>query len=232
VYADDRWPVYILPVSSPPDREDVYRRATRLAGEHRRVWLIPQWSPGWDAEGFVEDALDAVCERVTELRIASWPLVLYHTPGFYRHEMVSLDASLGDQIRLLGYVLRDEHGAAVERTDLRPGGEVRLTLYWMTDSRVSEDYVVFAHILDESGWPRGQQDNQPRNGTYPTRAWVPNEWVVDSYRIPLAADAPMGDYMLEIGMYRPADGTRLRVSGNDADAGGDRILLAKLLRVR
>ena len=86
--------------------------------------------------------------------------------------------------------------------------------------------IVFAHLLDGTGWLRGQQDNQPRQGTYPTRAWTPGERVIDVYRIPVAVETPPGEALLEVGMYDPGSGERLLVSGRDADAEQRRVLLS------
>ena len=132
----------------------------------------------------------------------------------------------------MGYVLRDGHGNAVDRIEARPGHGVRLTLYWEAASAVDKDYVVFAHLLDSTGRLRGQQDSQPRWGTFPTKAWIPGEWVVDPYDIPLAADAPPGEYAIEVGMYDPEDGTRLSIAGTDADFEQRRVLLRDRVYVR
>ena len=231
VYVDERWPVFLLPTSLPADAEEVQRRAEQMADTHQRIWLIPQWSPDWDAEGLVEEVLDIVCERAAEVRLASWPLVVYHTPRLYEREMMPLDATVGSQIELLGYVLRDEGGKSVDQVEVQPGAAVRLTLYWKAASKVGDDYVAFVHILDGVGRVHGQQDNQPRGGTYPTKAWTPGVPVVDVYHIPLSADAAEGDYALEVGMYRPGDGVRLATSGDDADPDHDRVLLRDRVRV-
>ncbi len=232
VYTAGRWPVVLLPPSYPPDRRDVSVRVARLAASYDRIWLLPQWSPQWDEWGLTEELLDGACERAAELRVASWSLILYHTPRLYRREFHPLDALLAGEIRLVGYALRDAGGEAVERVVVQPGGEVRLTLYWRAESPLQQDYVVFVHLLDGGGVLRGQQDGQPRRGRFPTRAWRPGELVVDEYRVSLPADAPTGEYVVEVGMYRPADGTRLEVTGAGADPGERRVLLKGLIEVR
>ena len=50
----------------------------------------------------------------------------------------------------------------------------------------------------------------------------------DEHRLALKADAPPGEYLLEIGLYDPASGKRLPVSGPAGVADGDRILLGKV----
>ncbi|MBN1934472.1 MAG: hypothetical protein JW934_07390 [Anaerolineae bacterium] len=41
--------------------------------------------------------------------------------------------------------------------------------------------------------------------------------------------APPGEYLIQVGMYRPVDGVRLSVSGVDGDGKNRRVLLRGLL---
>ncbi len=218
-------PWLILPAAYPVDRVATQAQLSELIREHGRIWLVPQRWPFWDADGFVEAQLDQRAERVAEYQIDRFHILLYHTYRQYATEMHPLDAQFEGGIRLLGYVLRDATGQAVDRPLVEPGGVVRLTLYWQAESPIAQDYVVFTHVLDQTGRLRGQQDNQPRNGTFPTRAWVPGDLVVDSYHIAVDATAPLEAYLIEVGMYRPADGERLTVGGADADAENRRVVI-------
>ena len=222
----------ILPSGDDPSPDATRAALQELIAGHGRVWLLPDTARLWDQEGLVLAWLDQRCEQVLQRTWRDVSILLYHTPQRYQRELTLLDARLREDIRLLGYVVRDELGRAVEQVEISPGGEVRLTLYWQATARLDTDYVVFAHLLDETGWLRGGQDNQPRTGTYPTRAWTPGEWVVDAYRISVAAEAPAGAYAIEVGMYRPGDGMRLEVSGADADPETRRVLLWDRVRVR
>jgi 4-amino-4-deoxy-L-arabinose transferase-like glycosyltransferase len=232
VYTGGRWPILILPVTSPPEWQQVSQRATQITADYDRIWLIPQWSSLWDESGMAEDVLDALSERAAEMRVGSWPLVLYHTPRLYRQEAQPVDLRLDNGIRLVGYALRDPAGRSVPRLDVKPGEPVRLTLYWQAETTVGRDYVVFCHVLDATGWVRGQQDNQPRQGTFPTRAWTVGEWVVDVYRFPVAVDSPPGEAAVEVGMYDPANNTRAQVSGRDADPEQRRFVLRGAVRIQ
>jgi len=226
--------LFVLP-SPGEERPQSVRDAKRmedLIDRYDRIWLLPDTAQLWDKEGFVRWWLDQSCEMVTERSWRGVLLLLYHTPHRLVEEMVPVDASLEGGIQLLGYVVRDGHGDAVDQIEVQPGQSVRLTLYWQATSEIEEDYVVFAHLLDGTGWLRGQQDNQPRWGAFPTKAWTTGEWVVDPYRIPLAADAPPGKYTIEVGMYRPGDGIRLSIAGIDADSEQRRVLLRDRVYVR
>jgi hypothetical protein len=134
----------------------------------------------------------------------------------------SLDLNLGEHIRLLGYDL--------PRTVAQPGGVVELTLYWQALEPITARYKVFTHLLGETynaatdNFLWGQQDNEPLNAQLPTTVWVPGAIVADSYNIPVAADAPSGQYSIELGMYGLVDGARLPVLANGAVV-GDHVLL-------
>ncbi|HJW83793.1 MAG TPA: hypothetical protein VJ754_05760 [Anaerolineae bacterium] len=126
-----------------------------------------------------------------------------------------LRATFGDQIELLGY--------DVDRTEVRAGQALTLTLYWRALKTPEADYTVFTHLLDPAGIQRGGQDNPPVNGTYNTSRWLPGEVVVDPYHIPLDVGAPPGEYAIEIGLYLFDSGARLALSN-----GGDALRVTKI----
>jgi hypothetical protein len=226
----------VLPSPDARDSNSVQAALHDLVERYDRVWLLPDTVGLWDREGLVREWLDEHAEAVLERVWRGILLVRYHTPRYLAREYVALDARLetesGAEIVLLGYTLRDEEGRAVERLEVEPGGQVRLSLYWRTESAVENEYVVFCHLLDGTGWLRGQQDNPPREGTYPTKVWTSGETVVDVYRVPLAPDAPLGDALIEIGMYDPVDGERLPVYGQDVDSDNRRVLLHNVLSIQ
>jgi hypothetical protein len=128
-------------------------------------------------------------------------------------------ARLGDEFELLGYDL--------DRDRVQPGETLHLTLIWRCRETTDTAYTVFTHLLDAGEQIRGQKDNPPVNGTYPTTLWVPDEIVVDRYAIPVAADAAPGRHVIEVGMYDPVTIQRLPAL-DPSGAVGDRILLADI----
>jgi hypothetical protein len=127
-------------------------------------------------------------------------------------------ATLGDQVRFLGYDL--------EVDGVQAGGTLSFTLYWQALRPMDTSYSVFTHLLGPSSQILGQKDGVPQGGDYPTNLWQPGEVVVDPYAFAVNPAAPPGEYPLEVGMYRLETGTRLSV----VDADGkpmpdDRILL-------
>lgn len=127
-------------------------------------------------------------------------------------------ANLGDSMELVGFDLDDR--------DARPGGVVRLRLTWKALDAVGAAYTVFTHVLTDDNRMVGQKDGIPCGGARPTTTWVKGEYIVDDYAIAIAPGTLDGDYLVEVGMYLPSSGQRLR-SGAE-----DRIILSERVRVR
>ncbi len=132
-----------------------------------------------------------------------------------------LNARLGDGVEFLGYDL-----SAAQ--PLKPGDPVKLTLYWRALKPMDTSYKVFTHLLSADEQVKGQQDKQPLDGARPTTSWAPGEVFSDVYEFQVAEDAPPGIYVLEIGMYNPADQVRLPVFDANGAPRGDRVLFGEL----
>jgi hypothetical protein len=113
-----------------------------------------------------------------------------HEPPIEHH----LNVMLGDAIELAGYNLD------------RAGEAITVTLVWKALQTLDEDYTVFTHVLDRSGQQIAGKDNQPVNGTYPTSHWMPGEYVIDEYVIPVKSP---DDFAIEAGLYDPETGDHL-----------------------
>ncbi len=115
-----------------------------------------------------------------------------------------INVNLGNQLDLIGYSL-DTRSAA-------PTESIYLTLYWRARSTMSIDYTVFTHVLEEPQTIWGQQDKplQP-----PTTSWSIGQVVSDTYALKIKPDAPPGVYQIEVGVYEPQQGKRLRVITDD-----------------
>jgi 4-amino-4-deoxy-L-arabinose transferase-like glycosyltransferase len=135
-----------------------------------------------------------------------------------------LQFKLDNKVALIGY--------KVDKTNLRPGEEVRLTLYWQAVGEMNTDYTVFTHLIDEESNIWGQMDSQPLQGDYPTSFWDIGEVIEDEYSLSIHDDTPAGLYLLEVGMYELATGQRLPVLGKNGEMTGDRILLPLTITVK
>jgi 4-amino-4-deoxy-L-arabinose transferase-like glycosyltransferase len=129
-------------------------------------------------------------------------------------------ANLGDRVEFLGYDL--------DRTRVAPGETLHLILYWRALSAMETSYTVFTHLLDGANQIRGQQDNPPLGGTYPTTLWAPGEVVADEYALEVDADAQPGTHAIEIGLYVVETGQRLPVLDAAGQVTGDRILASEV----
>jgi hypothetical protein len=107
--------------------------------------------------------------------------------------------------------------------------KVPLTIYWRGTARIEEDYVIFFHLLNEKDEVVAQRDTAPRYGNFNTSKWVPNELFDDDQSLEVPATLPQGRYRIELGIYRPSDGTRLKVTqpapGQRVTPGGDSLIL-------
>jgi 4-amino-4-deoxy-L-arabinose transferase-like glycosyltransferase len=127
--------------------------------------------------------------------------------------------NLDGKVALIGYGLASP-------LDREAGLDLRL--YWQALSELDEDYTVFVHWLDEGGRILTQQDNQPRNGAYPTGLWDEGEIVEDRYHLTVPAGLPADQppVLLAVGMYRLETLERLAVfDENGQRLTGDQIIL-------
>lgn len=135
------------------------------------------------------------------------------TPGH------SVNAAVGENIRLLGFDLEPE--------SVQPGDTFSLTLYWRALRKPDGDYTVFTHLLAPSGELYGQGDGQPQAGKYPTYLWDGGELIQDQYTLTVDPTAPPGSYEIAIGMYALDTLARLPITTQNGDSPPDhRILIS------
>jgi len=127
-------------------------------------------------------------------------------------------ATFGNLASLVGY---DWAG------DLRPDGEVTVTLVWRAEREDAGAYKTFVHLLRPDGSLLAGSDAVPGNWERPTSSWVAGEYIADPHRLRLPGDVEPGVYRLEVGLYDSSTLKRLQL-GNGADA----LLLSQALEVR
>jgi hypothetical protein len=118
----------------------------------------------------------------------------------------------------LSAILGDNKVALLEHRlegPLRHGATVRLNVLWQALRPMDEDYTVFVHAIDGEGTIWGQRDVEPKAGEHPTSEWEQGEVVWDRYELRIDVDGPREGYRLEVGLYRPDTGQRLKVGEND-----------------
>ena len=192
------------------DREDLsanYHLAAEVrVGGETRLWLYRSGSA--PVQPVVYDAEDFA----SPMRPAD---VLPGLPP----EVIPVGTVLDGRFRLAGYRL--------DATDARPGGSLRLTLYWEALVPTRTSYQVFTHLYDGRMW--GQRDSTPGCGLWPTSRWEPGRLVRDDHVLLIADDAPVGALPLTVGMYDLGSGVRLPAAGPDGVPLGDAILLTTVV---
>jgi len=231
------------------EMDEDYTLLIRLRGEDGRVWaegkfpLINRFytTSKWSVGEVVWGQYDLTVDREAPLTEGSLAINLLDPQGrpLLEEDLVLAKLAiegrrfeapeighpmwfnLGDKVTFLGYDLGE--------TEVKPGGKVRLTLYWRARGEMDTSYTVFTHLLDENSELWGQKDSLPCEGRHPTTEWLEGEVVVDRYELPVEANAPLGKYVIEIGMYDGQTGERLpvfdRSGGRIPD---DRILLGRI----
>jgi hypothetical protein len=121
-------------------------------------------------------------------------------------------ARFGEHIHLRGF-------APPAASELRPGAQVSFQLFWQTSGTPPADYWLFAHLLDAEGQRVAQVDLP-----YPTSEWQ-RPYITTELPLTLPADAAPGLYRLVVGMYDPADSTRLPLETSAESQMGDDALL-------
>jgi hypothetical protein len=132
-----------------------------------------------------------------------------------------LQVNFGDQMTLLGYDLAS--------LTVRPGEALHLTLYWQARKKMDKDHTVFTHLLDDKKQIWAQKDSQPLGGDYPTSIWDVGEVIKDDYELVVKADAPTGEYQIEMGMYELATGQRLPILDEEGLPQRDRVLIRNII---
>ena len=177
----------IASLLAPSDRVWVYSYSPdhRFDGDWPEIVLQPTY-----ATHFVDEFGDS------RIRLFSPPATATPRPS-------SPIATLGNTLEL--------DSAEIGSTQVSPGDRLSLALFWSARARPEANYTVFVHVVGPDGKIWTQQDAQPVHGAFPTKQWSAGETVVDRYLISLSANTPAGAYRIEVGMYQPSTGQRLKV---------------------
>ncbi len=89
--------------------------------------------------------------------------------------------------------------------------------------------AVFVHVYDDGGALVAQSDGPPAGGLAPLALWRPGDSLRDARRIDLSA-LPPGSYVIAVGVYNPADGTRLPAIDGDGELPDEVLLLSHVER--
>ncbi len=115
---------------------------------------------------------------------------------------------------------------ALPKSALKRGEPLPVLLYWRALGKISEDYTVFVHLVNERGEIIAQQDAPPKNGNAPTSSWGVGQLIVDAHVVTIPIDAPAGSiYRLEVGLYDAGTMRRLEIRDLGDGAIGDTLVI-------
>ncbi|HID65329.1 MAG TPA: hypothetical protein EYP49_21640 [Anaerolineae bacterium] len=120
-------------------------------------------------------------------------------------DIVRLDVTFGDKVRLLGYRLL--------ASSVSPGEPLHLDLHWQPLVELEGNYSFFMHLIGDGGRVLGQMDV-----THDMAGYSQGEVAVDRYEIRVLPTTPSGHYQLIVGMYITLPGggwRRLTTEGGD-----------------
>ncbi len=92
-----------------------------------------------------------------------------------------LDFTYDGSLRLIG--------CQVEKTPVRPGGWLPVTLYWQAIRPLRQNYSVFVHLLGQGNADIGQVNTYPAGGNWPTSMLEPGKVLKDTYYVPISPEA-------------------------------------------
>ncbi len=98
----------------------------------------------------------------------------------------------------------------------RSTAALTVNLVWRATATPEIGYSVFVHLQGADGRVWAQSDAAPANWTRPTTGWLPGEYISDAHGLNLPPDLPAGTYTLWTGLYDPANGARVPVTGPGA----------------
>jgi hypothetical protein len=145
--------------------------------------------------------------------------IILRVPPYQQHELYRW---LGDEVSFRGYDLPE--------ATVRPGGKLRVRLYWMSVRTTDANYTVFVHLVDPAtGSLLAQHDGPPVDGLHPTWTWLGDmQFFADEHVLDIPKGAEAGVYTLRVGMYDPITSERLPVRDVDGTSLGDGIELGEV----
>jgi len=149
-----------------------------------------------------EQASDLVVEQEPQANTEAIPgtaVVLRISAG----RTLSIGATFADVAQLLT--------VEPDRSSLRPGETLQVTLRWRALRATDQRYFVFVHMVSEEGVLTAQHDGEPANDTRPTTSWAADDIISDTHLLTLPAAAPTGTYTVRVGLYLPGFNQRLPV---------------------
>jgi hypothetical protein len=155
-------------------------------------------------------------------RSTAFEAVKLDTPAILPQPEVVLNYQMGDTFVVEGYT--------VEQPTRQIGDFVHLTVYWRAIEKTGADFTAFTHLISTTdNQLYGQVDRRPGCTLRPTYQWDEGRQVVDHYQIPIAENAPSGNYVVRFGLYDSVTFQRLPLFNAHQEPMGDAVQTEGLL---
>ena len=179
----------------------------RRKGEEReRLSPLTPHSSVLTLGALVGCVLVAVVVRYAVDGSSGGPFLRHSPPGQLAFTVEGQPVTLGDasssQVTLLGWEL-------VSEATPKPGGTVRVRLYWQGHGPINEELYGFLHLYSPSLQHSWAVENRGM-GRSDSQWWNPDKYYVDDLRLSLPVDLPPVPYSLVAGMVS-SSGERLTV---------------------
>jgi len=175
-----------------------------------RIWFVPAQNGVRDPSNAVTRWLDYHLLHEQYYQFDSLALRAYRPISTTLAVAERMDARWVDAFNL-GAVHITHNGQPIDFSaplELYPGDELAVTLLWRAQGAVEENYVVFVHLLDDSGQLAGQHDGIPLFGTRPTFSWNRGEELLDRHTMTVNTIGKT-TAQLVVGLYEAETAERL-----------------------
>ena len=220
-----------LKIANPPDELTVVMPTDPFRIRHdgsqsqldTRLWvllvdgqalLLPPLTPEQEQDtlAFMESGEEEILRDRSGTEIASFFSATTPVGLFDERQVIDykLDAVFNDEIKLVGYALRDR--------DLTPGKVVFVTLFWQAqDERPAKDYEIFLQFWNDDSESLAGAHELPYSGMYHTRLWRPDEVTATHHWVRVPSNLERGRYTLVAGLFEILKNENVAATGSSVD---------------
>ena len=195
-FTDNNISVYPLPRGLGGNDPETAMLTQEVIDNHNRIFLVLWGQQERDPNSVVQFTLDNnafVIERkwFNDVELVQYA-VLGATPTM---PDIEVNMRFGEQITLVGYSLSGQQFVAGQ------GDALGVTLFWETNSDITDRYKISVQVLAPNGTLADQHDSEPANGLRPTISWQVGEVIADNHGLILNTALPAGTYTLNVVVY-------------------------------
>ena len=199
--------LFLLPRMRPPEPNLTRADVDEMLGKVKRLFAIYYATQQSDPQNIIETRLAENAFKARDEWYGNVRFAMYGIASNPRGTRQTINLRVGNEIILQSYQL--------DQYEANTGDVLTLTLTWRAEQTPAQRYKVFVHLLDANNQVVAQRDGEPFADLRPTTTWRAGETIVDNYGVFIEPGTPPGTYRVEIGMYRVADGARLRIGEGD-----------------